>query len=237
MREVGNDVIEKFNLTKLKGHDQFLMSFTDFVSVSVYKGVVKQIITTDGLATYIFSRSHLFKLGQSLTRVFAETYASFHVDRFLSQITNSTTRKNIEIKLNMTDEEDALVDLAVHGIDIEHLMHDIGIFAFHYTRENNQSSNFTTKDYNNYIFLDNVNVNISHDRQNSNNIDLNLQHENHTSRRLLQTIREYTSLTASSSEFKSFLVADKVVDNWLEVCTLISTLPLSNFMIFYDSIN
>jgi hypothetical protein len=216
----------------ITGHDQFLMSITDFVSVSLHKGVVKQIITTDGLATYIFSKLHMFELARSLTRVVAETYASFHIDHFLSRMTNSTERKVLENKLNMTDDEEELVDLVVHGVDVEHLMHDIGIFAFHYTLDHNDSTYhgyqilhddliFNHSDDSIFNHSDDSIFNHSDDSifKHAGDMDANKQLTNHASRRLLQTVREYTSLTASTSTFKSFLLTDKLTDTWLEVRT------------------
>jgi hypothetical protein len=212
----------------ITGYDHFLMSITDLVSVSVHKGVVKQIITTNGLASYIFSKLHIFQLGRSVIRVMAETYASFHIDRMLSRITpllhNSTTRKTFENRMNMTDTEEEIVELVVHGVDVEHLMHDIGIFAFHYTLKDDDQTNENHSEYqysNKSIAFETPILSETKLRKQSSDTDLNIQQEHPTSRHLLQSIREYTSLTASSADFNSFFTTDRVVDTWLEVgCNL-----------------
>jgi hypothetical protein len=60
-RQFGKQAIGDLNLTRMEGHDNFLMSFSDFVGVVAQRGVLRQLLTTRGLWWFILRHSHLTK--------------------------------------------------------------------------------------------------------------------------------------------------------------------------------
>jgi hypothetical protein len=94
-RQFGNFTINALNLTSLAAHDNFLLSFTDFFTAASQRGVLRQLLKTEGLLHFVITQN-------SVTKAWLDTFTSFSIavallyDRNWSQLGggNATTATN-----------------------------------------------------------------------------------------------------------------------------------------------
>jgi hypothetical protein len=205
-RQLGSHTINTLNLTHLQDYDHFLMSFTDFVSVASRRGVLRQLLSTNGLTRFVVTQSSFFKPWLSACRRLIEAGVVMFVDRPEYSQRNITNNWSPN-RTNFTDqgwyaELVSAQTMATHLIDP-----------------------FATRDMDIQLLEEKIHLpdkkiisSIIFDLATKITQEMEPTEPSKSNRRLLQddAVFRFSALTAATKGWSNIPLANSMADNWLE---------------------
>jgi hypothetical protein len=189
-RQFGNWTINSLNMTRLAGHDNFLMSFTDFARVASERGVLRQLVNTTGLVRFLITESSVVKPWLSIIKSIMQSAAVVFEERIKSLPRNLT---------NATFPEYTNFFVPVQAIGM-HLLDPL-----------------STKNADIRMYMDKVGL---PDSSVLTSILHTMEPKTSTHARTLlqldESVSRYSSLTAATNGFSNIPLASSLADNWLE---------------------
>jgi hypothetical protein len=179
---------------RLLGHDNFLMSFTDFAYVLTERGALKQLINSTGLLRFVITQSRVTKPWLSIVRSILQSAAILLTDGIKSLPNNLTN-------ITFSNDRDHFVSVQTTAMRLLD------------PSSSNANMRMSTDKF---VLPDKpVLVSIIDNIQNEYLADLPVSH----GRTLLQvdeSISKYSSLVAGTNGFSNIPLGNSMADNWLE---------------------
>jgi hypothetical protein len=201
-------------IRRLEGHDNFLMSFTDFAIVVSERGVLQQLINTTGLVQFLITQSRLAKPWISIVRSIMQSAAVVFEEKLQSlprNLTNVTFLDPADFLVLVQAIGMHLLDpLSTQNADIRMYMDRVGL---------PDVSGFTlpildtlsTQNADIRMYMDRVGLLPTLDTT-----VLPSRTHGRTLMQLDESGSRYSSLTAATDGFSNIPLGSSLADNWLE---------------------